>query len=592
MGVVVGLNFLHADSAASLVVDGRLIAAAEEERFTRIKHDSSFPNYSLAYCLSEAGIDISDVDIVAVNGDSRSNVAVKVENSLGSFNNLQRAAKKIFSNSNARPGSYFGGEPTLKQFLGSRFTGNIKYFEHHLCHQASALYCCGERNSLGISIDGFGDFVSGTVAQFSPDLEIKWKQFFPHSLGIFYQAICQFIGFPNYGDEYKVMGLAAYGRESKYCTLMADLLDIHDLSYSLNLEFFRHHTADFSYRISEGIPIIEPLYSDSLADLLGVAPRTTSQPLDTVHRDIAYAAQRHFENIALEFISHAKEKFAPGAEHISMSGGCAMNSVANGRILETGLAKRMFVQPAGGDSGGALGASLLGASSLGDIHDGSVAFCPFLGPEYSSTQIKEAITEKLGDCAEFKLTEFSSVEDLIDYVVPRLADGSIMGWFRGRSEWGPRALGNRSIIASASKEGIKDLINSKIKRRESFRPFAPMVPLEDANKFFKHIDSTPYMTHVFAVHDQVKPLLPSVTHADGSARVQTVETGKASEEVYKLLKAFGKYNGIPVLINTSFNENEPVVNRPEEAIDCFLRTSMDLVVLENIVIERPNSASE
>lgn len=585
MAVILGLNFSHADSAACLIKDGELIAAAEEERFTRVKHDSAFPRQAAEFCVKNSGNVMGDIDFVAVNGCSSSNLLPKIFGSISSISSFARAA-----------GSMLGGKASVdrnEQFIRRSLPEircPIVYYEHHLCHQASALWASGIDGSLGISLDGFGDYVSGSVATFDGGFRMHKRVFFPHSLGIFYQAFCQLIGFPRYGDEYKVMGLAAYGSKSQYCPIVESMVGLHGDKYELDLKYFRHHTSEFKYEISGGIPVIDQLYAEDLCDRLGVNPREPNSALTSVHKNIAFAVQRHFEIIVLQFIERAREDFSPNNRHLSLSGGCAMNSVANGKILSTKMFDDMFVQPAGGDSGGALGAAVLHACQIGDIKSVKKnAFCPYLGSSYSNDEAKEFVMAHLGKSRkEYLVMECVSFRDLLEIIVPKLASGKIIGWFRGRSEWGPRALGNRSIFASACLPNIKELINSKIKRRESFRPFAPMVPIDDAAAFFDVVAQTPFMTHVFEVHQDKRELLPAVTHADGSARVQTVDGENGTEEIYELLKAFGQMTGIPVLINTSFNENEPVVNHPREALECFLRTSMDLVVIENMIIERVN----
>jgi len=439
-------------------------------------------------------------------------------------------------------------------------------------------------------VDGFGDFSSAAwgLGQ-GGRLDVAGRVYFPHSLGVFYQAITQYLGFPNYGDEYKVMGLASYG-EARYMNEMRRVVRLRDDgSFELDLAFFRHHRHEIGYEWSGGEPQVSALYSQALVDLLGPV-RTGDEPVEQRHKDIARSAQAMYEEALfhLLFTLHARYRI----DTLALAGGCAMNSVANGRIYANTPFRRLYVQPAAGDAGGALGAAIVADERRSGAAPRAAMSHAYWGPAYDAATIATLVEESAGRLAEAGCTveNVDSEETLVADTARAIAAGEVVGWFQGRMEWGPRALGNRSILCDPRRDDMRELLNLKIKRRESFRPFAPSILREHVADWFLVDDDVPFMMKVFPILEDRRALVPAVTHVDGSGRLQTV-TEAGNPLYYKLISAFQQITGVPILLNTSFNENEPIVCRPEEALDCFLRTNMDRLVLGSTVIRRlPNRA--
>jgi carbamoyltransferase len=581
MTVILGLNAYHADSAASIFIDGKLIAAAEEERFRRIKHWAGFPALAIAYCLQEAKLQLSDVDCIALNSDPRAHLSKKLRFAL-----KRRPAPSLVLDRlrNARKRSSIADE-FARAFPGASVRAKTLRVEHHLAHLASCFYASPYEHAVAISIDGFGDFASAAWGVgHGSQLQVDGRVLFPHSLGIFYQAVTQYLGFPNYGDEYKVMGLAPYGRPSFVNALRRVAYPTSEGSFALDLQYFRHHRERVAYAWSDGEPKVGPLFSETMCRLLG-KPRDPSAPLEARHRDIAHSLQLVYEEIMFEMLHALHKRYHLPA--LTVAGGCGANSVANGKIHLRTPFQKLYVQAAAGDAGGAIGAGLVAATQLGQAPSPGQMPHAYWGPSFGDQTLRAAIAARDADLTRAHCTtaHFSEQAELCAHVAERIAEGAVVGWFQGRMEWGPRALGNRSILCDPRRADMQQILNSKIKRRESFRPFAPSILEEHVRDWFEQDEPVPFMMQVFQIRAEQRARIPAVTHVDGSGRLQTV-SAEQNPRYYALIRAFAQRTDIPILLNTSFNENEPVVCQPSEALDCFLRTNMDVLVLGDHVLTR------
>jgi len=582
-GPVLGLNAYHADSSACLVVDGDVVGAAEEERFNRTKHWAGFPAQAIAYCLDEAGISLGDVEHVAINRNTRANLGRKVAYSIGRRPSLRLVGDRL---RNAQ--AWRAIEDELRDaFPGQRFDGEIHHVEHHLAHVASSFLASPYEEAVAVSVDSFGDFASTAwgIGRGS-EVAIDGRVYFPHSLGIFYTALTQFLGFPSYGDEYKVMGLAPYG-DPAYGDELRRVLRQDDGAFRLELDYFRHHREDIGYRWRNCAPSVDALYSSRLEQLLG-PPRDREEELSDRHKGLARSLQDRFEDAFFALLNRLHARY--GTDSLVLSGGCAMNSVAAGKVAERSPFTSVYVPAAPGDAGGAIGAALMVSARLDGGRPRPMAHAA-LGPAYSQEEIRELLDRRRDDVQRegCRADEVADETALCSRVADAVADGDVVGWFHGRMEWGPRALGNRSIVCDPRRGDMKQILNRKIKRRESFRPFAPSVLRDAVGEWFEgEDDDVPFMSKVLVVRDEKRALIPAVVHVDGTGRLQTVERD-ANPRYYELIRAFNRRTGVPMVLNTSFNENEPIVNRPEEALECFLRTKMDLLVLENSVLTRSDS---
>ena len=588
--IVIGLNAFHADSAAALVIDGNLVVAAEEERFRRIKHWAGFPTEAIKFCLHEAGVTLDSVDAIAINTDPSVARGQRLMYAIKKRPSLNLIIEKLKTR-HARMGAL---EHLKKSFPQQCFTGKVLPIEHHLAHLASAFDASSFTRAVAVSIDGFGDFASGAYGigegvGLKAKLEIGGHVYFPHSLGIFYQAMTQYLGFMNYGDEYKVMGLAPYGKPILIEKVRKLLTHKADGTYELSLDYFRHHTDSLNYQWEDGAPKFDALYSAKIVDLLGPA-RDPNLALTQKDKDLAASVQFVYEEnlFALLNVLHAKY----GLDELALAGGCAQNSVANGKIIANTPFKSIYVAASGADAGGAIGAALVGARSLGQPRTQALAHA-YLGPQFSNAECKSAIDACAAEIARegVSVCLVSDEQALCQAVVARIELGHVIGWFQGRMEWGPRALGNRSILADPRRSDIKDILNSKIKRRESFRPFAPSILREYVRDWFTEDADVPFMAQVLPIRLDKRVQIPAVTHVDGSGRLQTVREVD-NPRYYRLIDTFRRATGVPILLNTSFNENEPVVCRPAEALACFLRTKMDVLVLGDWLLERTSLESD
>lgn len=578
--IVLGLNAYHGDSAAALVKNGKLIAAAEEERFRRIKHWSGLPTEAMKWCLADAGLKLSDVDHIAINRNPKVNNLRRALYVLRKRPSLGLILKRL--GNIKRAGSF--EDEVQAAFPGENFKAQVHRVEHHLAHLASAFLVSGFDDAVCLSVDGFGDFASSAWGMGTGgDIQIDGRVYFPHSLGIFYTVITQFIGFPHYGDEYKVMGLAPYG-EPKYLQEMRQLVQVlPDGSFRLNLDFFRHHSDDVHYTWDNCCPEVGTLYRKEPMEALFGPQREKGAALEQKHRDLARSAQAMYEEAFFAMLQslHAKYK----CDDLALSGGCAMNSVANGKVYLHSPFKRMYLPASAGDAGGAIGSAFVVSRQF--HHEKYVMDHAYVGPRSTDTEIRALLDSRAADlqaegCIVRRIDDES---ELCQATATAITEGKVIGWFQGRMEWGPRALGNRSILGDPRRADMKDILNLKIKRRESFRPFAPSIQREHVSEWFEQDDDVPFMMEVFQVREEKRAQIPATTHVDGSGRLQTVHK-ETNPRYHRLIESYRQITGVPIVLNTSFNENEPVVCKPQEALDCFLRTKMDVLVLDDWFVTR------
>jgi carbamoyltransferase len=582
MSLILGLNAYHGDSAACLIRDGELVAAAEEERFRRIKHWAGLPTQSIDYCLAEGGLSLGDVEHIAINRKPGVNNWRRLAFVLTHRPDPRLMLQKI---RNIRHAS--SANEALEKVYGISLKAQIHHVEHHLAHLASAFLVSRFDEAACISIDGFGDFAS-TAMGFGRgrSVTIDERVYFPHSLGIFYSALTQFIGFPHYGDEYKVMGLAPYGKPN-YLAQMRQIVRVQpDGTFRLALKYFRHHTANVSYSWNNCAPEVGTLYTERLIDLLGPA-RKSGEPLEQKHKDIASSVQAMYEEAFFALLEALHARYP--SPNLALSGGCAMNSVANGKVYLRTPFKKMYLPAAAGDAGGAIGGASYVLSMIADGRSRLSLDSAYSGPAFSDGEIGKLIETKQQQITDAgcAMRWIVNERELCQRTATAIAEGKVIGWFQGRMEWGPRALGNRSILCDPRRADMKEILNARIKRRESFRPFAPSILREAVSEWFEQDDDVPFMMEVFQIRPEKRSLVPAVCHVDGSGRLQTVHAD-TNPLYHQLIAEFSRLTSVPMVLNTSFNENEPVVCRPEEALDCFLRTRMDVLVLGNFFIERQN----
>ena len=552
----------------------------KSERFRRIKHWAGFPSQAIAYCLRESGVALSDIQHVAINQDSRANLARKLRY-LATSRPDPRLVIDRLRNRRARENI---PELLSASLPGARFRGEVHQIEHHMAHLSSAFHVSPFAEAVVVSVDGFGDFASGAwgIGK-GKDISVDGRVYFPHSLGVFYQALTQYLGFPHYGDEYKVMGLAPYGKPA-FMDAMRKIVRLQpDGTYRLDLSYFRHHKEQIAYQWRGGSPEFGDLFAPSLEELLGPV-RKPEDPLDDRHRDIARSVQEMYEEAFFHLIGRLHERYR--LDDLALAGGCAMNSVANGKVRRMTPFRRVYVQSAAGDAGGAIGAAFALWHKLGGDRS-FVMDHAYWGPQFGAGEIQALIAARQSELDEAGCSVESIADEgeLCRRTAAAVADGNVVGWFQGRMEWGPRALGNRSIVCDPRRADMKTILNAKIKRRESFRPFAPSVLEEAVADWFEEDDAVPFMMQVFQIREEKRNLIPAVTHVDGSGRLQTVYR-QTNPRYYRLIEAYRDLTGVPMVLNTSFNENEPVVCEPKEALDCFLRTKMDVLVMGNAILTR------
>jgi carbamoyltransferase len=624
---ILGINAYHGDAAAALIKDGRIVAAVEEERFNRVKHCAGFPAQSVRYCLQVAGVDVEEVAHIGISRDPSAHLHKKILFAAsraakqsrqwavssgqtatmgiaaegkrgtgkgededipanGNGSNGQRRGPGIFRQVKDRLNNAAKArdlKDDLARALGkpkSRLRAQFHNVEHHRAHLASSFYVSPFERAALLSIDGFGDFISTMWAVGEGNsIKVLDQVEYPHSTGIVYTATTQFIGFPHYGDEGKVMGLAPYGRP-RYVDEFRDIIRTEECGqFRLNLDYFRHHAEGVDMTWDQGSPVIGQIFSDEFVQTFGPA-RERGGALTERESDIAASLQLRLEEVGFHVLNHLYEQ--TGLTDLGISGGVAYNSVMNGKILLNTPFRRVYVQPAAGDSGTALGVCYEIHNEILKQDRGEIMLGAYTGPEFSNDEIRREL--------EASDLVFETLSD--DLVTKRaaqdIADGLVVGWFQGRMEFGPRALGNRSIVVDPRRASMKDILNDRIKKREPFRPFAPSILEEHTADYFEQSHPAPTMLMVYQVREERRAEIPAVTHVDGSGRLQTVSP-EVNGRYYQLISDFNELTGVPVVLNTSFNENEPIVCTPRNALDCFLKTRMDVLYLGNHVVRRTNA---
>ncbi len=568
VSVILGINAYHPGASAALVVDGVPVVTIAEERLNRIKHYGGFPTRAIRCCLEIAGLGFRDVDAVAVGRDRSANLLKKAEYALRhgpGLRNLMkiRASGKRIDDARSLIARDCDIDPDHLRCAEY-------HVEHHLAHTASAYFVSEWTHAAGISIDGSGDFVTCMMSECEGDeIRVKRRLYVPHSLGFLYTAVCQFIGYPKYGDEGKVMALAALG-EDVYRRVFDNMIALREDGLELNPTYFLAFEAGEGLQVTEtGELAVGRQYADRLVSVLG-SPRLPGDEVTARDRNVACGLQRVFEAAYLHLL-RLLHGMVP-TDRLVMAGGCTLNSVANGKVPDQTPFRQTSIQPAAGDEGLALGAALYVSNAIRREGRRWVMRDAFLGPAFSDEAVRSEL-ERRGVAYEF-----CERPRLVENTAQELASGRVVGWFQGRMEWGPRALGNRSILAHPGLPHMKDVLNARVKHRESFRPFAPSVLAERQGALFEHSQPSPFMQHVYPIKPEWRARLSAVTHVDGSGRLQTVSR-EANPLFYELIRAFERKTGIGAVLNTSFNDDEPIVCTPAEALDCFLRTSTDVLVM-------------
>lgn len=577
--MILGINTFHGDASCALVEQGRVLAAVAEERINRIKHSAGFPSLALKEVFRIAGADPRDLFAIAVGR----NPQVHRGRKLFYLSTHPRMLLTALMRRRVHRSLYTLTLKVAKILnLTPSFIERIRFYpvEHHLAHAASAFFASPFSEAWILTMDGFGDFVSLLIARgMGRRIEPMFRLFYPHSLGILYQATTQFIGFPHYGDEGKTMGLSPYG-DSSDPSLFTGLYQIlpGPPYFKLQPEWFRHFHQGIPLDFFSPEPRVPPLYTPLWEKYFG-PPRDPAEPLTSREQNLAWAAQFVLEAAVFNILSDLYKRWS--CRNLCLAGGVALNCVLNGKILTHTPFEHCFVFPAAGDDGLAVGAAYWVEAVEKGVRPEPVRV-PLWGPEFSREQCL-SVVHSLRPPARIEIVK--NKELLYRRAAMSLSRSKILGWFSGRMEYGPRALGSRSILADPRNPSMKDRLNRRIKRREPFRPFAPAIMREHVREWFVSDCESPAMLHVIPFRPEKRSLVPAVVHVDGTGRLQTV-TLEDHPRFYALLKAFYEETGVPLLLNTSFNENEPIVCTPEEALQCFLRTDMDILVLENIWIER------
>ena len=577
---ILGINAFHADGSAVLLRDGQLVVAVEEERFRRIKHWAGFPDQAITRCLEIEGISGRQVDHVAISRDPKANLlrkaAFAVTNKMKISNIVNRTQNLRKVNDVRDPLSVVLG-------VAENDLPKIHFVEHHPSHLASAFFVSPFDDAAVCAIDGFGDYVSTSIGLGRNNkIDVLNRVTYPHSLGVLYSAVTQHLGFPNYGDEFKVMGLAPYGAPE----VTGEIRKLIELkkggSFELQRKYFRHWDEGVEMEWEGGSPTMGRLYTSELEKLLGPA-REPGAPLTPHHENIARSLQAVYEECAFHVLNDLWQRTKN--PRICLAGGCAMNSVANGKVRSHTPFSEVYIQPAAADSGTALGAAFQVWNQILEKPRSFVMEHGYWGTEYPAADVTPIVAARDDADWQYSWDQHESDEALCRATAQLIAEGNVIGWYQGKMEWGARALGNRSILADARRADIRDLINAKIKFREKFRPFAPSIVEEAMDEYFEGAAPDPFMQQVYPVREEKRSVLPAITHADGSGRLQTVSL-RTNPLYYALISEFGRLTGVPVLLNTSFNENEPIVDTPEQALDCFFRTRMDVIVVNRTVIKR------
>ncbi|HYP41968.1 MAG TPA: carbamoyltransferase [Chloroflexia bacterium] len=573
---ILGINAYHGGASACLINDGQLIAAVEEERFSRVKYWAGFPVQAIRFVLQEAGIQPQDLDHIGISRNPTANLVKKALYAFTRRPSLNMVRDRL--NNSMKVGNLKTVFCERMEADPASLKAQFHNVEHHRAHMASAFFVSPFEEAAIFSVDGMGDFVStmwgaGKCARMEVNGEIN----FPHSLGNFYTAISQWLGFTKYGDEGKVMGLAPYGMPV-YLDEMRQIVRVQrDGTFELDLDYFAHDAEGVTMTWGDGAPTLGRVFSGKLTQALG-EPREPRTEITKQHEDVAASLQAMLEEA--EFALIRKLQRETGQKALCMAGGVALNSAFNGKILPSTSFTDIYIQPAAGDAGTSLGVcyyiyhQLLGKPRTFVMDDA------YTGPQYAGDEI-EAALKRCG--LQYKCLDEGQ---LVERAAEVVAEGNVLGWFQGRMEWGPRALGNRSIIADPRRRDMKDILNARIKHREPFRPFAPSTLQDCVGEYFDQTYPDPFMIKVYNVLPEKREVIPAVTHVDGTGRLQTVDREHAPL-YWKLINAFGERTGVPVVLNTSFNENEPIVCAPQEAIECFKRTRMDALAIGNYLVEKP-----
>jgi carbamoyltransferase len=577
---ILGINAYHADGSAVLLRDGELVTAVEEERFRRIKHWAGFPTEAISRVLEIGGITGADISHVAISRDPKANILRKAAFAVS---NRMKVSNIVNRTRNLRKVHDVGD--TLSSALGipGDKLPQVHFVEHHPSHLASAFFVSPFEDAAISAIDGFGDYVStSTAIGRSNKIELLSKVTYPHSLGVLYTAVTQHLGFPNYGDEFKVMGLAPYGSPAVVDKLRKLITLKSDGNFELTRKYFRHWDEGVSMEWEGGIPTMGALYTDAMDELIGPA-RKREEALTSHHEDVARSLQALYEECAFHVLNNLYDKTKN--PRLCLAGGCGMNSVANGKVRSETPFTDVYIQPAAGDNGTALGAAFQVWNQILDMPRGFVMEHSYWGTQYPQADVTDLVAARKDDAWTYESQTYASEEDVCRETARLISEGNVIGWYQGKMEWGARALGNRSILADARRADMRDLINLKIKFREKFRPFAPSILEEAMDDYFVGGAPDPFMQQVYPVREDKRDILPAITHVDGSGRLQTV-SNRTNPRYYRLIKEFEAITGVPVLLNTSFNENEPIVDTPEQALDCFFRTRMDVIVVNNTIVRR------
>jgi carbamoyltransferase len=580
---ILGINAYHGNASAAIIADGRLIAAVEEERFNRVKYAAGFPSAAIRYCLDAAGITLKEVDHIAIPRNPWARLGTKL---------LYALRMPSFASERVKVMGRFAGIPEAlaKAFDVSpdAIRASFHRVEHHQAHLASAFFVSPFDQAALLSADGLGDFASTMWGSGHGNrMHIDGAIAFPHSLGMYYTAVSQYLGFRKFGDEYKVMGLAAYGEPAYLDEFRRIVRTTRGGGFRLGLKYFKHHRTgpEMTWRDADKTPELGAMFSDYMAERLGPA-RDLAAPVEKVHRDGAATLQARLEEVLFQMLRalHARTK----QEAVCLAGGVAFNCLANGKIFDKTPFKKIFVQPAAGDAGLAIGAAYFVHHQILGRPRSFVMENAYWGPGYSHEQMQSAVLASRLQSEGLEISELHE-KVIAKEAAKEIANGRILGWFQGRAEWGPRALGNRSIVADPRRPDMKDILNARIKHREMFRPFAPSILAEATGEYFEKSYPCPFMTQAYSVRPEKREVIPAPTHVDGTGRLQTV-TQEANPRYWALIREFANLTGVPVVLNTSFNDNEPIVCRPEEAIECFLRTNMDVLVLGDILVRKPAPA--
>jgi carbamoyltransferase len=567
---ILGLNAFHGDASAAVLRDGQLIAALEEERLNRIKHWAGLPLLAAKACLQGA-----QPNHIAISRNPKAHLTAKLLRvALRPHRWSSLTSRAANSARIAQVGQVLAAEGIVPRAT------RLHFVEHHRAHLASAFFASPFEEAAIISIDGFGDFssVMWGVGK-GNQIEVRGSVSFPHSLGIFYTAFTQFLGFPKYGDEYKMMGLSAYG-EPRFAEQVRRVVRTEGDQCRLNLDYFTHHSEGVEMTWYGGEPALGAVFSHKMAGVFG-EPRVPRSEIQQRDKDLAASVQLVLEENYFALLNFVQRQ--TGTIAVCLAGGVALNCVANGMIFERTDFRDVYIQPAAHDAGTSIGAALYVQHQELKLPRCFEMRHAYYGPEYSDSEVLHDL--EAASCKYHKVAE----EDLIDRTVEAIAQGKIVGWFQGRMEFGPRALGNRSILADPRRKDMKAILNSRIKYREPFRPFCPSILAERVGEYFETDYPSPFMVMAYKIKPEQRERIPAVTHGDGTGRLQTVERA-VNERYWKLIHKFGEATGVPVLLNTSFNENEPIVQTPAQAIDCFLRTQMDVLSIGGFLLRKEENS--